>query len=71
MPMWKRPRAVDFQDRYGQRVTLHEYHGGISFMFLNDGSIARIHLGQEQVHRLLPLLNHFVRHGTLPSAKSE
>lgn len=58
----------DFTDRYGEECSIQESSAVVPCIWLgtNDN---RMHLTQTMVSNLLPLLQHFVKHGTLPEPR--
>lgn len=77
----------EFEDRYRQRCSIQESSAADPCLWLgvdNTGPLlagpggekeehilARMHLTQEMVRDLLPLLQHFVEHGDLPRENNE
>ena len=64
-------RRVDFTDRYGAACSLQESSLATEaaiWLGVNDPMASRMHLTQEQVAELLPLLQHFAETGYLPEA---
>lgn len=71
---------VDFKDTYNDDCSIQESSSADEpciWLGRNEGThhlgkcLARMHLNQEQVKALLPLLEYFVEHGRLPEPRKE
>lgn len=58
----------DFTDRCGEECSIQESSAMVPCIWLGT-SDNRMHLTQTMVSNLLPLLQHFVKHGTLPKLR--
>ena len=57
---------AEFQDVYGSECSIHESSSGLEHCIWLGVHTNRMHLNQEMVTALLPLLQHFAETGELP-----
>ena len=62
-------RIAAFKDRNGELCSIQESSSVTPSIWLGCGS-DRMHLSQKMAKNLIPLLEHFVKHGILPDRAS-
>lgn len=63
-------RVVTFKDRYEQPCSIQESSSVTPSLWFGIDS-DRMHLSQQMVRDLLPLLEYFAEHGVLPNRKRD